>query len=663
LAIHGRASKLNLLILDKKSPTALTVALTMNLKNILLVLPLSLLPMVFGSSSQQLAVAETLQFQERSNSIAQVMNLDDGSNCPGQDGSNSKIPGNFAGDSDDQIIGAIETDVINKTRRKPSKKMDDIERRIKNISTRCKGNKATPERVSAIKDAITLIYIEKGYITTRAELPKIPWVNTSGILVFPVVEGKIGDIKVVDYDERNIERYDHVNRGYNSKYVRDRIQVRPDTPLNIRDLEGQIRLLELDPLFDQDTIDPRCQKYDVNDSKIPKYLICRKIDAVLRPSKSNQNGADNLIKPSQNASDLIVKIPPTKSFRANFNFDNSAPPSIGAERLKADFSFVNLAGLGDNLTASFQIDPLHKSENQLLRFAGFSYQLPLNPMNGTFQVRIERRRERIIQKPFDEFNLKANADLYEIAYRQPLLRNYSNELALSLGLTIQNGQTFVFNDIPFPFGIGPDTEGVSRTSVIKFGQDYIHRGASGTWILKSQFSLGVGLFGTTNNSGSIPDGQFLSWLGQAQRLQQLGENNFIIMQADLQLSPDPLLPSQQFVLGGSQSLRGYRQNVRFGDNGFRFSVEDRITLKRDQNRRPIFQLAPFLDIGKVWNQSDNPNKLPSQRFLAGLGLGLLWQPLPKFNLRLDYALPLVNLPGKGENLQDKGVYFTINYQL
>jgi hemolysin activation/secretion protein len=199
--------------------------------------------------------------------------------------------------------------------------------------------------------------------------------------------------------------------------------------------------------------------------------------------------------------------------------------------------------------------------------------------------------------------------------------------------------------------------------VIKFGQDYVRRDVRGAWSLRSQFSFGTGLLNATSNPDPIPDGHFFSWFGQVQRVQVLSPNNLLIVQADIQLTPDGLLPSQQFVIGGGQSLRGYRQNVRAGDNGVRLSIEDRITLQRNEAGESIFQLAPFFDMGTVWNVSDNPNTLQRQRFLAGVGMGLIWQPIPKLNLRLDYGVPLINLDDRGTNAQDRGFYFNVNYQL
>jgi hemolysin activation/secretion protein len=92
-------------------------------------------------------------------------------------------------------------------------------------------------------------------------------------------------------------------------------------------------------------------------------------------------------------------------------------------------------------------------------------------------------------------------------------------------------------------------------------------------------------------------------------------------------------------------------------------------LQRDASGNPKLQLAPFLEAGTVWNAANNPNKLPNklpnptinQTFLAGVGLGVIWEPIPRLNLRVDYAIPLVRISDRGDNLQDKGIYFNIIY--
>jgi hemolysin activation/secretion protein len=183
--------------------------------------------------------------------------------------------------------------------------------------------------------------------------------------------------------------------------------------------------------------------------------------------------------------------------------------------------------------------------------------------------------------------------------------------------------------------------------------------------VRSQFNFGTGLFDATINNDPIPDGRFFSWLAQGQRVQRLNDDNLLLIQADLQLTPDSLLPSQQFVIGGGQSVRGYRQNIRFGDNGFRLAIEDRFTVQRNESGLSTIQLIPFIDMGAIWNQSDNPNRPPSQTFLASAGLGLLWNQalgIDRLTLRLDYGIPFINLKDKGNNAQDEGFYFSLRYQ-
>ena len=204
--------------------------------------------------------------------------------------------------------------------------------------------------------------------------------------------------------------------------------------------------------------------------------------------------------------------------------------------------------------------------------------------------------------------------------------------------------------------------GLAPLPVVKFSQDYIKRDPRGAWSLRSLFNIGTSLFDATDNNGDLPDGQFFSWTGSIQRVQKLSDRHLLIFGINGQISTDPLLSSQQFVIGGGQSVRGFRQNVRSADNGFRFSIEDRITLAKNSSGLPELILSPFVDMGYVWNHGDNPNPLPEQRFLAGVGVGLTWLPVEDFVIRLDYGVPLVDLDDRSTNVQDDGFYFSVNYR-
>ena len=106
-------------------------------------------------------------------------------------------------------------------------------------------------------------------------------------------------------------------------------------------------------------------------------------------------------------------------------------------------------------------------------------------------------------------------------------------------------------------------------------------------------------------------------------------------------------------------MRGYSQNARFGDNGFRASIEDRMTVVRNEDGSPFTQLAPFLDTAAVWNQGANTN---DQTFLLGTGMGLIVNPTEDIQARLDVGFPLIELDEAGDSDQNAFFYFSMDYR-
>lgn len=464
------------------------------------------------------------------------------------------------------------------------------------------GQTVSVTQLQLAADAITQRYLNQGYITSRAIVVEesIPSQN----IEIRVIEGQLEEIQV-----QGAERL-------NPDYVRSRIRLGADVPLNSADLEDQLRLLKQDPLFDN-------------------------VEASLQAGSS------------LGQSILEVRVIEANPFFGIASLDNYSPPSVGSIRAGIDLNHLNVFGIGDRARAAFYVTEEFGAENLDL-----TYSVPVNAMNGIVQARTVFTWTEVVDGQFEDLNIEGDSQLYELSYRQPFIRTPREEFTLSAGFAYQNGQTFL-DGSPFPFLTGAE-DGETTTSVFKFGQEYIYRQVSGAWAIRSLFNIGTSLFDATDND-TAPDSEFLSWLGQIQRVQVISQDNFLIVEANLQLSTDALLPSQQFVIGGGRSVRGYRQNARAADNGFRFSVEDRITLKRNESGVSTLQLAPFFDAGVVWNHDDNPNGLQDQTFLAGLGVGVIWQPLPALNLRVDYGYPFIDLDDEGDNIQDDGLYFSVNY--
>lgn len=465
-----------------------------------------------------------------------------------------------------------------------------------------------PETVEAIAEALTQLYISKGYVTSLAKFDtQDPNSIINGVAQIKAIEGQIERIDILGLSHTNPD------------YVRSRLNLGITNPFNANRIEDQLRLLRSDPLF-------------------------RNVTSSLKPSDT------------EGKSLLVVQIEEVNQLTGSVSFDNYSPVSVGSERIGASLNYRNLNGYGDLFATSY-----YRSTTGGSNLYDLSYSIPVNPMNGTVAIRYAPNNYRITVSPFSDLNIRGSNSNYDVVYRQPLIRSPREEFALSLGFNYQTGQTFLFENLAVPFGIGPDANGVSTTSVFRFGQDYTLRDTDGTWALRSQFNLGTGLFNAT--FVTTPNAGFLSWIGQAQRVQVLGADALLIASLDSQLSANPLLPSQQFVIGGGQSLRGFRQNARSGDNGIRLSLETRITaIREEKSRRSLLQIAPFIDLGAVWNHGNNPTPAQSQSFLAASGLSLIVEPVERFILRLDAAIPFVNLQQRGNNLQDAAVYFSTSYQ-
>jgi hemolysin activation/secretion protein len=465
------------------------------------------------------------------------------------------------------------------------------------------GRSVSREELENAAQQITQLYLDEGYLNSRARLGQV----RDGIAQIQVSEGSLAEIEI-----QGTKRLEN--------YVRSRLKLATEKPLNVIKLEDRLRLLKANPLFEN-------------------------IEASLQPGK--QKGQTK----------LVVRVTEADPLLGNLGIDNYSPPSVGGVRLGLDLAYQNLTGIGDRLSASYL--PAIETIGGTYELE-FAYQAPLNPMDGSLRLGALIDRNKVIEGDFEDLDIQGETEKYQIRYRQPLILTTREELALSLGFVYNDGQTFLFQE-GFPFGIGPDEDGVSRTSVLELGQEYILRQSSGAWAFRSQFRIGLPIFDATENSSPIPDGQFFSWLAQFQRVQVLNDNNFLIIQGDLQLTPNSLLPSEQFAIGGVYTVRGYRQNALSGDNGFRFSVEDRITVARNKAGDTVFAVAPFFDLGVIWNVDDNPNPQPPQNFITALGLGLLWQPVEGLNLRLDYAPPLIDLEGRENDLQDYGLNFSVIY--
>lgn len=259
---------------------------------------------------------------------------------------------------------------------------------------------------------------------------------------------------------------------------------------------------------------------------------------------------------------------------------------------------------------------------------------------------------RIVEE-FEELGIRAESEIFSLSVRQPIIQTPTEEFALFAALDLQESRTFILDDIPFSFTNGAE-QGKSRVTALRWGQEWIKRSDTNVIALRSQFSIGLDWFDATIND-SAPDGDFFSWLGQFQWVEKLDEDVTFLFRTATQLTPDSLLPIEQFTLGGISTVRGYRQNLRVGDNAVIASSEVRFTLVRDDDWGNL-EVAPFVDFGTTWN---NEGEVFTPSTIASTGLSLRWQWQDSLFVRVDYGIPLVEVDNEGDSLQESGLSFSL----
>lgn len=448
--------------------------------------------------------------------------------------------------------------------------------------------------------ALTQQYTEAGYINTGAVIPADQTLPQEGAVVkIQIIEGGVEEIEVTG------------TRRLNSNYVRSRLALVTDRPLNQTRLLEALQLLQLDPLIQK---------------------LSAELSAGSRPELSV----------------LSVRVQEADSFNTEFFTDNGRAPSVGSFRRGVRINQANLLGFGDGLGVEY-------ANTDGSNAFDLSYTVPVNSRNGTVSLAGGLTNTEVVEPPFDRLDIIGDSYYFELGFRQPVIQTPTQEFALGLTASRQESETEILGE-NFPLSVGADEDGETRISAIRFFQDWTQRSPSEVFAVRSQFSLGVGIFDATIND-EPPDSRFFSWRGQGQYVRLLAPETLLVVRADLQLSTRALVPLEQIGLGGLASVRGYRQDVLLTDNGFFASAEVRFPILRIESVEGVLQVVPFIDFGIGWNSSARLN--PDHNSLVSAGLGLQWQMGDRFSARLDYGIPLIDIGDTDRTLQEDGIYFSV----
>ena len=454
--------------------------------------------------------------------------------------------------------------------------------------------------LSAFRDRITRVYLKKGYMNSGALL-SAPAMQ-EGIVNFRIVEGVLSDIRISS------------DGHLNASYVLPPLRKAAGSVVNVFKLEEELQLLQQD-------------------------VLIKRIDARLEPTGIQGQAVLNV--------DVTENLP--YDFVAEIN--NHYSPNIGSEGIRLIARHDNLSGSGDQMSALFEKTPGYLK-------GSFRYVQPFSRTTSV-DVSLSASKSQVLERRFRELDIKDLSQSLNVSYVRSHFLNLRHRFDWSASAFYQHGQTYLLGE-PFSFDVGRDDGEISVQGL----------GLESNWsVRKKNQVLAIGLgarfsFALPDDDDDAdelvivgaPDGQAVvinSNIQWAKKFQLLNVRLFTRM--DFQVSNASLYGIQQFSLGGSHSVRGYRENLILRDNGLSGSVELRLPVLLSAGTS--VSLAAFADGGTAW-QSAQFDKGTSE--LASVGTGIVASMHRNTHVSAYWGKALNDVSHSGlSNMQDQGIHFSI----
>jgi hemolysin activation/secretion protein len=475
------------------------------------------------------------------------------------------------------------------------------------------GREVTLEELFRLKDEITLAYVNAGYVNSGATLPDQD--VTDGTVRFKIVEGGLEAIEITG------------TKQLSSAFLEQRLRLGAGPPLNVNTLQDRLQLLLQDPTI-------------------------RKLEAQLLPGS----------QPGQARLAVTVEEEP-KRFSVVARGANDQSPSIGANDVGLTFTWFNLFGRNDPLVLTGDL-------TEGLQEASFYYSIPLTARDLRFHIGGQISNADVVDDDVEDLNIESSAKQITVGLGMPVIDTTTDRVGLDLSFNRERNRTYLLNE-PFAFSPGTD-DGRSDVSVLQFTQDWQNRGRRRAISLASTFNLGLPILGATDNPCcEEPSGDFFYWFGQGQLAHRLfSDRDQVVLRGQAQIATDALLASQQYSLGGIDTVRGYFVNEVVRDSGFAVGLEYRYPLldlwDRERIRGPedmSLELVPFVDYGYGVNHHGNPEDVDSDT-LASAGLGLRWIWPPRVLAEVYWGNRFSNRDGDPDDfLLENGINFRVSVQL
>lgn len=444
----------------------------------------------------------------------------------------------------------------------------------------------TFKEINEIVDQVKVKYKEKGYLTTNAYIPEQQILG--GVIEIRVLEGKMGKLLIEGnkwFTKHLIEKYFHAKKN---------------GILNIQTLQRDLLRLNQNPDLE--------------------------VRAVISPGQEPQT------------SDITLKITDHFPYHVGGGADDMGTRFSGHYRASVFGRSTNFTSNNDFIFFDSVVSA--DSSGDFM-----SYVVPIDTRGTKFGFDLSYFTSKI-GREFRDFDIVGNTWNYTPHMTGEIYLSESLQISADAGLKIESVKKFIHADIANQeqLRIPYFKLDITRT-------DSFLGGGQTSFSPEVQFGTGGGFLGASsedNPKASRPgtDGYYFKYLHSLRRIQRMPWESYILMRHQFQAVSHTLPASEQFQLGGMNSVRGYPEGDYICDTGATLNLDWVFPLyllpkeyKLPFDPTPLrneIQPVIFMDLGGGVLKKTQPGERTS-KFLMGVGGGLRINLYNKLSARIEFA--------------------------
>lgn len=450
--------------------------------------------------------------------------------------------------------------------------------------------KVTFADIESIIEKIKARYKAKGYLTTTVYLPEQD--VKEGKIEIRVAEGKMGKLRIEG------------NKWFSTALIEKFFHVKKNEILNIKSLQRDILRLNKNSDLEVKTV----------------------ISAGEEPQTS----------------DLTLQIKDKFPWHIGFSQDNKGTRLVGKYRSALSLRSSNVSGLGDTIFINTLYSGRAFGES-------VSYTIPVGTYGTKFGIDTTYFKMKL-GKEYKSFDITGSTQIYTPYFSWELALCEDFEANANLGLDIKSIKKKT----------GDNVTSSDQMRLPYFGIDLFHTNSFGgqtnfspKFTFGTEHFLGASKRNHPTASRDNTGGRFFKYEQSLGYTQRIPWETYLSVRSQFQIASRTLASSEQFQLGGANSVRGYPEGDYLADFGGSLNLDWVFPLYFIPREWKLaysdtalrYQIEPvlFADVGG----GKLKKVLPGERhdkFLVGIGGGLRAHLYNKIYLRLEWATHVGDKP-------------------